>query len=84
MQDNHLGGAGAGGETRRPVAASFCDPLRLLDNGRHSVPLRPESERPAVSGRDRFALAPRREDAVARRVSGMLGCGRGPARGGCA
>ncbi len=65
MQHDHLGGAEAGGGTRRP-SAPFCDPLRLLDNGWHPVRLRPESRRAAVSGRNRFALAPPHEAPVAR------------------
>jgi hypothetical protein len=83
MHHNHLGAAGAGGGMRRP-GAPFCDPQRLLDNGWHPVPLQRVSKGPAVSGWNRFALVPPREDLVARWVAKFPRCGWGLVCGGCA
>ena len=74
MQDDHLRGAGAGGGPR-PPGTPFCDPLRLLDTGWHPIPLQRNSKAATVSGWNRFALVPPREDLVARWAARFPGCG---------
>ncbi len=63
---------------------TYCDPLRLLDNGFHPFPLKPGSKLPAVEGWNRLALAPPSERQVARWQADFPGAGWGVACGFCA
>ena len=63
---------------------TYCDPLRLLDNGFHTFPLKPGSKLPAVQGWNRLALVPPSERQVARWQAAFPGAGWGVACGLCA
>ena len=66
------------------MTSSYCDPLRLHDNGWHTFPLRRNSKEPAIKGWHRFALFPPPEREVARWEATFRNTGWGVACGFCA